>query len=232
MIPPGANPATCELAPGQLKKLYNSSIYFAVGYLPFEVTHLYPVLRERHDILLVNHSDGETLLQGEASDHDHLVDPHIWMSPARARRMAATIARVLGERFPDHQDDFVRNLDRLNADIDSIDREARRVTAGKTHRAFLIYHPALTYFAADYGLEQVVIEHHGKEPSPLHLKAIIDSCRARDIKTVFIQSQFDEQNARAVAREIGGQVIPIDPLNPDWKSEMCALLAIIEKHAR
>jgi zinc transport system substrate-binding protein len=229
MIPPGANPAACDLTPGQLKNLYNSSIYFAVGYLPFEVTHLYPLLEEMKGIVLVNHSEGEALLEGEAGGgHDHLVDPHIWMSPARAKRMAATVARVLGERFPARKELFARNLEQLNVEIDSIDGVARRVTSGKKNKLFLIYHPALTYFAADYGMRQVAIEHEGKEPSPVHLKAIVDTCRSRGIKTVFIQNQFDEQNARAVAGEIGGRVIAIDPLNPDWKGEMRSLLSIIE----
>jgi zinc transport system substrate-binding protein len=233
MVPPGANPASCDLTPGQLKHLHNSSVYFAVGYLPFEVTHLYPLLEERDDIRLVSHSEGETLLDGTCShDHGHLVDPHIWMSPPRARRMAATVARVLGEKFPDRREFFARNLEQLNAEIDSIDREARRVTGEKRNKTFLIYHPALTYFAADYGMQQVAIEHEGKEPSPAHLKSVIDTCRTWGIKTVFIQGQFDVQNARAVAREIDGQVIAIDPLNPDWKAEMRSLLAIIDSQMK
>lgn len=34
----------------------------------------------------------------------------------------------------------------------------------------MIYHPALSYFARDYGLNQISIEEGGKEPSPAHLK--------------------------------------------------------------
>ena len=40
MVPPGMNPATCDLNTGQLKKLYDSDLCFAIGYLPFETTHL------------------------------------------------------------------------------------------------------------------------------------------------------------------------------------------------
>ncbi|MDR2413965.1 MAG: zinc ABC transporter substrate-binding protein [Odoribacteraceae bacterium] len=236
MIPPGANPATCDMTPGQMKELERSSIYFAVGYLPFEETHLYPLLEKRKDILLVSHSEGEQLLEGTegtagtTDGHHHLIDPHIWMSPARAKRMAVTIARVLGEQFGDQRERFEKNLRQLTAEIDSIDNEARRLLAKKQNKVFLVYHPALTYFADDYGMEQLVIEHEGKEPSPLHLKRVIDACRERSVKTVFIQGQFDKQNAIAVAREINGQVIAIDPLNPDWKAEMLSLLSIIDAH--
>lgn len=50
----------------------------------------------------------------------------------------------------------------------------------------------------------------GKEPNPSHLKAVIDTCRARGIKIVFIQNQFDVANAKAIAKEIDGEVIAID----------------------
>ena len=226
MIPPGANPAAQDVTPGQLRQLDNSAIYFAVGFLPFEESHLYPLLKERKEILLVSHSEGEELLEGEGH---HLVDPHIWMSPRRAKRMAVTVARVLSERFPEQREHFERNLEQLAAEIDAIDSEARRVTAGKRNKTFLIYHPALTYFAADYGMEQLVIEHDGKEPSPGHLKSIIDACKTRGVKTIFIQHQFDRQNAQAVAREIGARVVTIDPLNPDWKREMETFLDVIAR---
>lgn len=49
-------------------------------------------------------------------------------------------------------------------------------TPGADH-AFMIYHPALSYFARDYGLHQIPIEAGGKEPSPAHLKALIDTCK-------------------------------------------------------
>ena len=45
--------------------------------------------------------------------------------------------------------------------------------------AFMIYHPALSYFARDYGLHQIPIEAGGKEPSPAHLKALIDTLQRR-----------------------------------------------------
>ena len=56
MIPPGMNPATCDLSTEQLKKLYDSDLCFTIGYLPFEQIHLFPVLENRPDIQIVNHS--------------------------------------------------------------------------------------------------------------------------------------------------------------------------------
>lgn len=228
-----------DLNTEQLKALHNSSIYFAVGYLPFELSNLYPFLETQKNMLLVKQSAGMDLEEGachhdHGSFHDHgfhegNFDPHVWMSPKYAKMMARNILEVLAEKFPDQREIFEKNYNRFQVEIDSIDQAARRIVREKENRTFLIYHPALTYFAKDYGMEQISIENEGKEPNPSHLKAVIDTCRAKGIKIVFIQNQFDVANAKAVAKEIGGDVIAIDPLSPDWKAEMCSLLGIIEQ---
>ena len=235
MIPPGMNPATCDLSTEQLKKLYDSDLCFTIGYLPFEQIHLFPVLENRPDIQIVNHSANLQLIHGScghthaAGDEHDGVDPHIWLSPAHARTMATTVYEVLSEKYPEQKLQFEQNYQALLQKIDSIADRAKQVLDHKKDKIFLIYHPALTYFAADYGMEQISIENEGKEPNPSHLKAVIDSCRTKGIKIVFIQNQFDVDNAKAIAKEIDGEVIAIDPLSPDWKAEMCSLLGIIEQ---
>ena len=235
MIPPGMNPATCDLSTEQLKKLYDSDLCFTIGYLPFEQIHLFPVLENRPDIQIVNHSANLQLIHGScghthaAGDEHDGVDPHIWLSPAHARTMATTVYEVLSEKYPEQKLQFEQNYQALLQKIDSIADRAKQVLDHKKDKIFLIYHPALTYFAADYGMEQISIEDEGKEPNPSHLKAVIDTCRAKGIKIVFIQNQFDVANAKAIAKEIDGEVITIDPLSPDWKAEMYSLLGIIEQ---
>ena len=240
MIPPGANPAVSDLSTEQLRALHHSSVYFAVGYLPFELSNLYPFLDGQKDILLVKQSVGMDLEEGTCNhghEHEHVsheinFDPHVWMSPKFAKMMAFNILDVLTEKFPEQREVFKNNYDRFCVEIDSIDQAARRIISVKENKTFLIYHPALTYFAKDYGMEQISIEDEGKEPSPTHLKGVIDTCRTKGIKIIFIQHQFDVANAQAIAKEIGGEVISIDPLSPDWKTEMCSLLEIIEQKMR
>lgn len=241
MVPPGMSPATCDLSTEQLKKLYDSDICFTVGYLPFELTHLYPVLTNRPEIRLVNHSEGIELIDGSCGHlHAHAagehagghegVDPHIWLSPRYAREMASTVLKVLTEQYPEQQEQFARNYQGLLAEIDTIAVKADRVLSGKRHKSFLIYHPALTYLARDYGMEQISIEDEGKEPNPAHLKKIIDSAKEKDIHIIFIQNQFDVNNAKSIAKEIGATVIPIDPLNENWTGEMNRLIEIFNNN--
>ena len=89
-----------------------------------------------------------------------------------------------------------------------------------THRTFIIYHPALTYFAQAYHLKQLAIETDGKEPSAASMKKLIDEARAQRVRVVFVQREFDRKHAESVAREIGARVVVIDPLSAQWKDEM------------
>ena len=218
-----------------VKKLYDSDLCFAIGCLPFETAHLFPVLEKRKDIRLVNHSEGIPLLSGtcshahHAGNHSHAgTDPHIWLSPKIAARMAATVFHTLAGQYPAEEETFRHNYNALAREIDSIAMLADKALADKQGHTFLIYHPALTYFAADYGLRQISIEEDGKEPNPAHLRGIIDLAREEGIRLVFIQNQFDINNAQAVAREIGGEAIAIDPLAENWTQEMTRLIDILK----
>lgn len=75
----------------------------------------------------------------------------------------------------------------------------------------MIYHPALSYFARDYGLHQIPIEAGGKEPSPAHLKALIDTCSSENVHVIFVQPEFDRRNAELIAQQTGTRVVDINP---------------------
>lgn len=236
LLPPGANPASTDLNTRQIQTLFDSRLCFAVGYLPFEINTLYPLLEKTEDaprLVRLSESipleEGSHRHEGTGSQQPPHIDPHVWMAPANARIMTTKIYETLVEHFPENKELFTQNYQQLLAEIDSIDQKARRIISTKKHRAFLIYHPALTYFAKAYGMTQIAIEDEGKEPSPNHVKAIIDTCRTHDIRIVFIQNQFDISNATTIAREIGGEVVPIDPLAENWKAEMERLLDIINR---
>ena len=84
----------------------------------------------------------------------------------------------------------------------------------------MIFHPALSYYARDYNLEQLPLELEGKEPSPTRMAKMVDQGREYRISTIFLQQQFEERNARTLAAEIEAEVVKIDPLDPDWQKQL------------
>lgn len=120
----------------------------------------------------------------------------------------------------DNEADYTANYDKLIAEMNSIDSIIKSYLDKAPSKAFIIYHPALSYFADEYGLTQYSIEHEGKNPSPSQLKDLIDKAKAEGIKVVFIQQEFDTKNAETVAEAINGKTIRINLLSYNWDEEM------------
>ena len=71
--------------------------------------------------------------------------------------------------------------------------------------------------------DRISIEEDGKEPSPAHLKNLIDACRREKVRVIFVQPEFDRCNAEIIARQTGTKVVPINPLSYDWEQEMLSI---------
>jgi zinc transport system substrate-binding protein len=213
MIPPGASPATYQPTLEQMKAFSKASLYVKVGHpgFPFERTWLDRLLAER---------PGLTVLDAFAGLAPTQEDPHLWVSPRRARVMAREIAAALTRLLPQQESAFAANLQRLHAEIDALDLEIRRILADARGKSFLVFHPAWEAFARDYGLQQLAIERHGKEPDAKALADLIAQARAAGVKCIFVQPQFDPQSARTVARELGARIETLDPLAYDWPANL------------
>ena len=152
--------------------------------------------------------------------HEHGVDPHTWSSPKAVRLIVRNMYKSLVEIDPENKNRYADNLQGLFEYIDNIDEKITQFLKNSSQKAFIIYHPALTYFARDYGLTQYSIETDGKEPSPEQLKTLMETAKEKGIKTVFVQQEFDRKNAESVAKQTGCRIITINPLSYDWGREI------------
>ncbi len=227
MIPRGASPATYEPTVSQLTSLDQSAVYMKMGYLGFELSWMEKIEAVNPDMKIVDLSRGiETIVEVEEEgehqdDHSHVgIDPHIWMSALNARTIARNVYNELVRQLPDDQKILDARLAEFESELDSLHATISNLLAGYSGRSFMIYHPALSYFARDYNLIQHPLEAGGKSPSPSHMKEMTDLGIRYNISTIFIQMQFDQRNARVLANEIGAKIVQIDPLDPDWYNQM------------
>lgn len=220
MVPAGANPHIYEPFPEQISKLRKSIAYISNGYLGFEMTWLDRFYETNKMMNRLNLGNSIVPLD---SHHDHhegehveSADPHYWVSPACAFFMADSVKDFLIELNPVHKEIYEANYQILVSEIKQLDDKARGMFASLKNKSFMIYHPNLAYLARDYGLEEVSVEYEGKEPPPSRMKELIDFARIKELKTIFIQREYDKKNAQAIADEIGAVLVIIDPLSEDW----------------
>lgn len=230
MVPPGASPHTYEPTPSQMRELASASAYFKVGSgVEFETAWLDKLLGVNPSLPVIDGAAGIELI-GEAHDedeppedelHHHTgTDPHVWLSPMNAKRMVENLAAGLAEVDPDNSGKYRANADAYITELDGLDAYVRKRFEGKTDRTFLTYHPSFSYLAREYGLDQVGIEHEGKEPTPQTLRQAIEDAREHDLAFVFVNPQFSTRHAETVARELDATTRPLDPLPRAYVTDM------------
>lgn len=233
LVPKGASPETYDPTPRQLVDWSTSRAWLRTGYLGFELAWADRLKANAPDLPVIDLSEGIDLIRdtlsaghavtGEQHDHSHAggVEPHIWSSARNARQMAVHIAQALTQLDKAGGEVYRQRCDSLCHVIDRTDSVCRALLARSgADRAFLIYHPALSYFARDYGLRQISVEAGGKEPSPAWLKELVDRCRRERVRVIFVQPEFDRRNAELIASQTGIRVVDINPLAYDWPQEM------------
>lgn len=230
MVEPGANPHVYEPKPRQMQALSTASLYFSIGD-SFDLAWL-PRLQAANPRMRVVQTDKGCAKismiahehEGVGSDHshEHGLDPHIWLDPALVKIQARHIADALMQADPDNAALYRANTVDFMAELDQLDQELREILGGlpPDQRSFLVFHPSWGYFAKAYGLEQMAIETEGKEPSAKDIRQIISLAREKKIRVIFVQPQFSEKSAGVLAKEIGAQVVRLDPLAQDWAENL------------
>lgn len=214
LVPAGASPETYEPTPKQFIELNNARMVFSTGLLDFEKALLDKIYDQSR---VVNLSHGITTIAGSCSHTyhgkhcHHGIDPHIWCSPKSLQTMAQNISNALIASMPDSVV-YKERYSVLNQRITDLDQRVNEMCQNASLPYFIIYHPALTYLARDYGLEQVAVENEGKETSAKRLSQIIDRARKDGVKRVFYQSEFPASSIEVVAQDIGAQAVEINPL--------------------
>lgn len=225
LIPPGASPASYDPTPSQIVELSKSEIYFKIGHIEFEKNWLNKISGEYPKLNIVDNSSGLDLIENQQYDKDHghhhgFIEPHTWMSPENVKVMAKSIYEALLKFDSKNEPFYSKNYNQFILKIEKLNQDISAQLQDIPSRSFIIYHPALTYFAKDYKLKQIPIEIEGKNPSAYYIKKIIDTAKSQNIQIVFIQKQFDQEKAKIIANEINGRVIPIDPLDYNWQDQL------------
>ncbi len=249
LVGPGQSPHTFEPTPRQMADLAESDVYFAIG-LPFENRLLGRVEKLGSGIQVIDTSEGIPRRQVEdAHGHDEeddsahddyanngerggLPDPHTWLNPRFAKMQARNICNALKELVPEHGEELEENLSRLLRDLDALDAELTDALGPLAGESIYVFHPAFGYFTDAYGLRQVPIELGGMEPSARELAGLMDHATSEGVRVIFVQPQFSTRSARAIAEEIGGVVVPIDPLSADYMDNLRTIARDVAKALR
>ena len=241
LVAKGQDPHSYEPTPRQLIELSRAELFFSIG-MSFEerllnkISHTAAAIkfvdlsRHVHKIPMTGQQDKDhSRDEGHDADHGHSgLDPHIWLSPLNLKIMARTMAEAMILADPTNKAGYEANLNRTVSDLDRLHEKIQGQLAPFHGGTFYVFHPAFGYFAREYNLHQKAVEVEGKSPTPKQLSHLIQSARKEKILTIFVQPQFDEKSASAVAKAIGGKVVPLSPLAEDVTGNLEIMANAIE----
>lgn len=222
VLTPGSNPETFEPSMSQRAKLEKADAYFTIGSMPFEQTLAGSLSHPQ----LYSSGEGIDFIYGTHGAHDgHRhdgagYDPHVWTSVRNARLIAANMYRQLCRLNPDKAAGFKQRYEALDTRLDSLDQALTGRLARARGTTFMVWHPSLSYFARDYGLNQLSVGWEAKEVSPAALRSVIDHAKADGVKVFFHQREFDSRQAQSVNSQLGTRMVTIDPLGYDWEKQI------------
>jgi len=243
LVGPGQEPHRYEPTPKQMAALSKAKALFRIG-VPFEDTLLPKIMavfknlkvvdtrrgirprimtRDECTARQVDHGKGEDRHKEKGEqEHRHrsrnlgTPDPHLWLDPVLVKVQAANICNGLIAVDPDNADEYRKNLKAFQEDLDRVNNKIARELAPLKGKEFFVFHPAFGYFGDRYGLKQVAVEIGGKQPTARQLARLITMATNDGVKVIFVQPEFSTKSAELVAKAIGGAVVPMDPLAPDY----------------
>ena len=245
LVGPGQDPHTFDPTPKLMTKLANAQVLFKMGF-PFEETLIKKVGSSFKNVEVVDLQQGIKLRamteeeteaeeaehgHGKAEEHGHEagdMDQHTWLDPQLAKIQAKTIADTLIRIDPSHKDQYEKNLKDFQADLDAIHEQLKKALAPVKGKSFFVFHPAYGYFGDAYGLKQVPVQIGGKEPTARQLARLIELAKEDGVRVIFVQPQFSKKTAEALAKGIGGAVVPLDDLAPDYLKNLQEMAAKLD----
>lgn len=223
LVPDGRSPHDYAPRPSQLIQLSESALFLTIG-MPFE-QQMIGKLRSQTSCAFVDMTTGIKFMMMDepchsCNDHDHDhkhigPDPHVWMCPSNLRIMAANTLDALKSRLPAKIVLLEQNFRKLDRELQDLDQRLTASLAPFKGNTVFVFHPALGYFTASYGLKQRAIEVGGKDPTPRRLMELIELAKKENAKVIFVQPQFNTNAAKTMAKAIGGVVDHVNILEKD-----------------
>jgi zinc/manganese transport system substrate-binding protein len=142
-----------------------------------------------------------------------LGNPHYWLDPANAVRMAIQIEKKLEEMQPANAAAFQKNLNTFKQRINDADKRWRAALAPYRGAKIIAYHNSWPNFARRYGLNIIdfVEPKPGVPPSPSHTFELIGKMKEQKAKVIIMEPYFDKKTPQSVAERTGATLVVLFP---------------------
>jgi zinc/manganese transport system substrate-binding protein len=220
------DPHFIEPKPSFLLLLRNADLLVVVG-LELEIGYLPPLLDQSRNSRIqvgtkgyLDVSNGVEILDRPTGavnrsmgDIHAMGNPHYWLDPANAVRIAIQIEQRLAELRPDDAPYFSQRLNDFKVRINAANKRWMAEIAPYRGSKIITYHNSWPNFAKHFSLNIAgyVEPKPGVPPSPSHTFELIQLMKAQHIKVIAMEPYFDTKTPQSIANQTGGKVVILYP---------------------
>lgn len=246
LLPPSANPHHYQLKPSQLKLLQEADLFVWVG--PELELFLKNVVTSRKINQLVLMDSLSISAEGHNNDHEqahshthqghepHTAanDPHIWLDPKLAVRIAESIALRLSTQHPALAPHINQNLERFKQRVATKDSEISELLGTTQSTRIYTFHSAFGHFAEHYGVEisDSITRTPESRPGAKHLAKLSEDFKSRQAICLVKEPNFKAPYVESLTRGLEVITVTIDPLATDAENTELGYITFIESIAQ
>lgn len=140
-------------------------------------------------------------------------NPHYWLDPGNAVRIAIQIVKKLEELQPANATYFQKRLNDYKRAMNEANKRWTAALAPFKGAKIVTYHNSWPNFMRRYGIDVIgyVEPKPGVPPSPSHLFQLIRTMKEQKVKVIVMEPYFDHKTPQSVADRTGAQLIVLYP---------------------
>jgi zinc/manganese transport system substrate-binding protein len=220
------DPHFVDPKPSYLTLLRNADLFEVVG-LELEVGWLPPLLDQSRNPKIrpgasgyLDVSRGVEILDRPAGAVNRSMgdvhasgNPHYWLEPGNAIRIAIQISQRLSQLRPADARYFAARLQSFKVRMNEANKRWTAALAPYRGAKIVTYHRSWPNFTRRYGLNVIgyVEPKPGVPPSPSHTFELIKLMKAEKVKVILVEPFFDHKTPNSIAERTGAKVLIMYP---------------------
>lgn len=220
------DPHFVEAKPSFLLLLRNAELLMVVG-LELEVGWLPPLIEQSRNTRIrpgtsgyLDLSGGVEILDRPTAKVDRSMgdvhaqgNPHYWLDPANAVRMAIMMRDKFVEIHPGDKAYFDQRLETFKTRMDEAFKRWNATLAPFKDTKIVTYHRSWSNFEKRFGLDVIdfVEPKPGIPPSPSHIFKLQKTMKDNGVKVILVEPYFSLKTPNSIADKTGAKVVVMYP---------------------
>ncbi len=213
LVPSGSGPHDFEPTAADIAKITQAKALIYCGSVDTYIEDI-RTTAEKAGVRTLDTAEGITI-------QEDVHDPHIWLDPNTAMEQYTAIAKLLSELNPENEAYYQERLASAQDRINQLQQQFQALKASAKVQDIIVSHAAYGYLCKELGIQEHSIESgagEGTDPTAKQMAEIINLAKEKNIKIIFAEKNESDKTARAVAKEIGGDVLLLDPFEANTDS--------------